>query len=149
MTLVTWGDDYDASNTYYAKEIPAERWNGAAKPWFSKAEASRIAEDQAVSMPFSEQFRWTTAGDNFEYEDADGKWWPVLTKTDAKGVALYQMGDGWTWREIERPFDGVPTDEWEVERLEEWDKLNADVKRAILDHKQKSTPNLHYKIGEF
>jgi len=150
MTLVTWSDgDYDASNTFYAKEIPAKRWNGAAMPWFSEAEASRIADDQATSNAWSsDQFRWNISAGTFEVqvelEDGVFSWAEVTSKVDAEGIKLYQMGDGWTWHEITAP----DPEDVDPEAEDAYRELESNVDRAILAHHGNSVHYYQTVVGK-
>jgi hypothetical protein len=148
--LVHAEDDYDESNTFEAFHIPAERWNGAAKPFFSSIEASRIAEDCAKNFPFQQQFRWNGQLDGgnggFEYDinDDGPEEWHAVPTMEIDGVTYYQMGDGWTWQEIELPTDLDPENEWDMERKADYAELRESVSRQMHEHANIQTTDLHY-----
>lgn len=150
-TLVHATDDYDETCTFVAVHIPAKRWNGAAMPFFSSIEASRIAEDTAVSYPYGQQFRWNGELDNgnggFEYDlndDGPAEWHAVPT-LEIEGVTYYQMGDGFTWQEIERPSaDFEADDEDAAQELAEYLQLEKAVLQAMAEHADIQTTDLHY-----
>lgn len=103
-TLVSYNDG-ETETTFIASYIPAKRWNGAAMPYFTFAEASRIAEDCAI-QPWSQTlYRWNngTFEEDLNTDDVFDvhNWAPVKTTTDREtGATLYEMGSGWTWFEI-------------------------------------------------
>jgi hypothetical protein len=136
VLLVTWGDDYDATNTYVAEWIPAKRWNGSLMPWFSLAESMRIADDQKTNLPFNPQFRWKDGGfqvdmgDDYMEDGAADSWHDVPSMVDAAGNKLFQMGDGWLWHLVERPVPEDQEDYDAIDRALEWDDLKAEVLAA-------------------
>ena len=146
MPLVTFNDDYDATCTFFAKDV--ERGI-----WFSKGEASRIAEDCATMPGTDYVFRWNERIECFEelQEGDDGNVWvAVQTKVDKDGITLYYMGDDWEWRTVKRPSDDVPMDEWQFDRVEEWDDLDREVNRLIRAHNDyEARGMLHYEIGSW
>lgn len=141
MPLVTFNDDYDASSTFFAKHVDD------SGVWFSKGEASRIAEDCATMPGTDYAFRWNERINNFETteETDDGiVWAPVELMVDADGVDMYRMGVDWEWRVLE------PRDHWDVERLERLEDLDVEVNRLILAHNRlMESGELHYEIGSW
>jgi hypothetical protein len=60
------------------------------------------------------------------------------------GVTYYQMGDGWTWQEIELPTDLDPENEWDMERKADYAELRESVSRQMHEHANIQTTDLHY-----
>jgi hypothetical protein len=136
MTLVTAfdSDNPDASIVFEATYISPERWNGAAKCWFAGIEAERIAEDCAVQPWSSTEYRWNESIDGFEEnmnvtDPNEPDRWEAVPTMEIAGVKLFEMGQGWTWRELECPALD-PEDEWSVEAREEWENLYRAVRDA-------------------
>ena len=146
MPLVSFNDDKDVTSTFNAKDV-----EGGV--WFNKWEASRIAEDCATMPGTDYAYRWNTATSVFEeLQEGDGDgpvWVPVKTKRDEDGQLMFYMGEDWEWRTVPRP-DEDPEDEWQMERVSDWDALATAVVTAMTEHRAKfSDGELHYEIGEF
>jgi len=143
-TLVTWADDNDASNTFLAEVIPAERWNTWAMPWFRSWEMERIAESQATMAGDGDQFRWNAnLGEYGGWEcDNSGEdetvWRPVPEMDNGEGVTLYQPGSGWMWREIEQPSINDAGD------FAEYWRFHEEVEQAQEHQSNLPTTRHHY-----
>lgn len=105
---VTIGDD--PAWTFTAASVDAGRWNGWSCPWFTEAEARRVAavskadydRDPEATQEYieiregsgPEQLFWLTAPE-------EDKPWPVTSRY-FDGVWLYAVGAGnWTWEKAE------------------------------------------------
>ncbi|GAB2714184.1 hypothetical protein ACX801_17940 [Arthrobacter bambusae] len=96
---VSWGDGENRSQIFTAAHVPAERWNGWAKPYFSQHECERLAATQA---DFNDSLK-------FEY-DPDRKVWQEFNAEEdyredcramiVHGETCHQIGSGFTWLEL-------------------------------------------------
>ena len=145
MPLVSFNDDKDVTSTFNATDVS----DGV---WFNKFEAGRIAEDCATMPGTDYAFRWNEAIECFETteETDDGLIWvAVKSKVCGDGEKLFRMGEDWEWRTVPRP-DEDPEDEWQTERVEDWDVLATSVIEVMSDYGQKrAAGDLHYEIGSW
>ncbi|WP_422759307.1 hypothetical protein [Paenarthrobacter sp. C1] len=96
---VSWSGGEKPSEIFRAAYVPAERWNGWAKPYFSQDECLRLAATQAE---FNDSLR-------FEYDPARQVWQEFNEEEDYRsdcrtllvdGVPCHQIGSGFTWMEL-------------------------------------------------
>lgn len=95
---VSWSGGEKASQVFTAAYIPADRWNGWAKPYFSQEECQRLAATQA---DFNDSI-------HFEY-DPDRQVWQEFNEEEeyredcrtrvVDGELCHQIGSGFTWLE--------------------------------------------------
>ncbi|WP_024821110.1 hypothetical protein [Arthrobacter sp. 31Y] len=96
---VSWSGGEKPSEIFTAAYVPAERWNGWAKPYFSQDECLRLAATQAE---FNDSLK-------FEYDSARQVWQEFNEEEDYRsdcrtmlvdGVPCHQIGSGFTWMEL-------------------------------------------------
>lgn len=112
---VSWSGGEKPSETFTAAYVPADRWNGWAKPYFSQDECQRVS---ATQSDFDDSIR-------FEYDSDRQVWQEVNEEEDYRsdcgtmlinGAACHQIGSGFTWMEV--PEDGEQdADETPMRRL--------------------------------
>lgn len=96
---VSWNGGEDPSQIFEAAHVPADRWNGWAKPYFSQDECERLAATQAE---FDDSLK-------FEYDPARRVWQEFNVEEDYRqdcptmtvaGKVCHQIGSGFTWLEL-------------------------------------------------
>lgn len=104
---VSWSAGEKPSEIFMATHVPADRWNGWAKPYFSQNECERLAVTQA------------DYGDSlhFQYDEARNVWQEFNEEEDYRedcrtivvdGELCHQIGSGFTWLECpDRPLQSV------------------------------------------
>lgn len=96
---VSWTAGEKQSEIYVAAFIPAQRWNGWAKPYFSQSECLRLALTQSA---FDDSLK-------FEYDPVRELWQEFNDEEDYRedcptmvigGEICHQIGSGFTWMEL-------------------------------------------------
>ena len=100
LQQVSWSGGEKPSEIYTAAYIPASRWNGWARPYFSQDECRRLA---ATQSDFNDSTK-------FDY-DTDRQVWQEFNEEEdyrsdcgtmlINGVVCHQIGSGFTWMELE------------------------------------------------
>lgn len=117
---VSWSGGEKPSEIFTAAYVPADRWNGWAKPYFSQDECQRLASTQS---DFNDSIR-------FEY-DSDRKVWQEVNEEEdyrsdcgtmlINGAACHQIGSGFTWLELpedeEQDTDETPSPRLSTSRV--------------------------------
>lgn len=96
---VSWADGGKPSEVYVASFIPAQRWNGWAKPYFSQGECLRLALTQSAFKD-SLKFEYDPVREVWqEFNDEEGY------REDCPWIVIgdevcHQVGSGFTWMEL-------------------------------------------------
>lgn len=102
---VSWSGGDNPAEVYVAAFIPARRWNGWAKPYFSQDECVRLAATQSAfndSLKFEydpEREVWQEFNNDEGYRE-DCPWMILGNET------VHQIGSGFTW--VELPDEPTP-----------------------------------------